>query len=302
LRRARALSLIFSAVAGATACRESSQASAAQVKATERTRDQELERRIAKADANPTKKMTAVAMWMMPSELREISGIALTADGRLLAHGDEVARIYVLNPRTGVVLKRFTVGNGPAGDFEGITVAGSDIYLLSSNGTLYQFKEGANEASVPYSTIDTRLGKECEFEGVAFEPDSAWLLLPCKRASKKLPPGQLIIYRWRLGSADSTRLTMLTVPIAQVVGSNDWKGLHPSDITIDPTTGNYVLISSHEKALVEITPGGEVERSEDLPGKHHQPEGVAITKDNILIVSDEATKTPAAITLYRWRP
>jgi len=302
LRRAHVLGLILSAVAGATACRESSRASASEIKATERAREQELERRLSKADANPSK-MTPVAMWMMPPELREISGIALTADGRLLAHGDEVARIYVLNPRTGVVLKRFTVGSGPAGDFEGITVAGSDIYLLSSNGTLYQFQEGANEASVRYSTIDTHLGKECEFEGVAFEPDSAWLLLPCKRVSKKLPRGQLIIYRWRLGSStDSARLTMLTVPMAQVIGSHDWKGLHPSDITIDPATGNYVLISSQEEALVEITPSGEVERSEKLPGKHHQPEGVAITRDNILIVSDEATKKPASITLYRWRP
>ena len=95
---------------------------------------------------------------------------------------------------------------------------------------------------------------------------------------------------------------MLTIPMAQVVGSNDWKRLHPSDITIDPTTGNYVLISSQEKALVEITPAGEVDRSEALPGKHQQPEGVAITKDSILIVSDEAKKKPASITLYRWRP
>jgi hypothetical protein len=29
---------------------------------------------------------------------------------------------------------------------------------------------------------------------------------------------------------------------------------------------------------------------------------VAVTRDNILIVSDEATQKPAAITLYRWRP
>lgn len=301
MRRAHVVGLILSAVAGATACRESSQASASEIKATQRAREQELERRLAKADANPTK-MTPVAMWMMPSELREISGIALTADGRMLAHGDELARVVVINPRSGVVLKKFTVGTGPAGDFEGITIAGSDIYLLSSNGTIYQFQEGANEANVRYSTIDTHLGKECEFEGVAFEPDSAWLLLPCKRAAKKMPRDQLIIYRWRLQGADSARLTMLTVPLSQVIGSNDWKGFHPSDITIDPATGNYVLISSQEKALVEITPGGQVDRSESLPGKHHQPEGVAITTDNILIVADEATKKPASITLYRWRP
>jgi uncharacterized protein YjiK len=245
--------------------------------------------------------MEPVAMWMMPPDLQEISGIALTADGRLLAHGDEQAKVFVLNPRTGLVLKKFTLGSGIAGDFEGITVAGSDIYMIASNGTLYQFREGANNAAVHYSTIDTHLGKECEFEGVAYEPDSAWLLMPCKRTSKKLPRGNLIIYRWRLQGDDSTRLTTLTIPYSEAIGSNDWKGLHVSDITIDPTTGNYVLISAQEKALLEITPGGQVERSEELPGKHPQPEGVAITKDKILIVSDEVSKRPASITLYRLR-
>lgn len=299
MKRARILGLVFSAVTSAAACRESSQASAAEVQATAKAREHELERRLAKSDS--TGKMEPVAMWMMPPELREISGIALTADGRLLAQGDELSRIYVLNPRTGLVLKRFTMGSGIAGDFEGITVAGSDIYMIASNGILYQFREGADNASVHYSTIDTHLGKECEFEGVAYEPDSAWLLMPCKRSSKKLPRGSLIIYRWRLQGDDSTRLTMMTIPYSEAIGSNDWKGLHPSDITIDPTSGNYVLISSQEKALLEITPGGQVERSEHLPGKHPQPEGVAITKDNILIVSDEASKRPASITLYRLR-
>jgi uncharacterized protein YjiK len=299
--RARVLGLAVCAVAAVSGCRESSQASAAEFQATARAREQKLQQRLAKADANPTKEMTPVAMWMMPAELREISGIAVTTGGRLLAHGDEVARIFVLDPRRGVVLKKFTVGNGPGGDFEGITAAGSDIYLLASNGTLYRFREGADESSVPYSTIDTRLGKECEFEGVAYEADSAWLVMPCKRVSKKLERGQLIIYRLRLQGPDSSRLTALMVPMSQVVGSNDWKGFHPSDITIDPATGNYVLISSHEKGLVAITPDGQVERSEPLPGKHPQPEGVAITSDNILIISDEASKKPAHITLYRWR-
>jgi len=301
LRVARLLGLVLGAVSAASGCRESAQASAAQIKAAEREREQLLERRIAKADSAPGK-MTPVAMWRMPPELSEISGVALTPDGRLFAHGDELARVTVLNPKTGVVLKSFTVGTGLAGDFEGITFAGSDIYMITSNGTLYQFREGASDAAVRYSTIDTRLGKECEFEGVAFERDSAWLVMPCKRATKKLPPGQLVIYRWRLQGADSARLTMLTVPMSEAVGSNGWKALHPSDITIDPATGNYVLISSQEKALVEITPAGQVERSESLPGKHPQPEGVAITSDNLLIVSDEASNSPASITLYRWRP
>ena len=93
---------------------------------------------------------------------------------------------------------------------------------------------------------------------------------------------------------------MLTVPQSEAVGSNKWKNFRPSDITIDPATGDYVIISSIDKGLVVMGTDGEVIRSEKLPGRHHQAEGVAITKDSLLIISDEASTKPAAITLYRW--
>jgi len=85
-----------------------------------------------------------------------------------------------------------------------------------------------------------------------------------------------------------------------VIGSNSWKGLHPSDIAVDPATGHYVLVAAQEKALIEITPSGEVVRAIPLPGKHGQAEAVALTPDGILIIGDEATNRPAALTLYRW--
>ena len=68
----------------------------------------------------------------------------------------------------------------------------------------------------------------------------------------------------------------------------------------DVPAGNYVLVASLEKALIEITPAGEVVLVRPLPKAHEQAEGVAITKDSILIVSDEAKQGPAVITLYKW--
>jgi len=97
-------------------------------------------------------------------------------------------------------------------------------------------------------------------------------------------------------------MTVQRIPIGDVIGSNQWKDFRPSDMTIDPTTKNYVILASHEKGIAVLTPDGEVVRSVPLPGDHRQPEGVAITRDGILIVSDEANVTPAAITLYRWYP
>ncbi|HEX6575927.1 MAG TPA: SdiA-regulated domain-containing protein [Gemmatimonadaceae bacterium] len=262
-------------------------------------RAQRVEARLAKAQATDNSE-DPVAMWLMPPELNEISGMTLTDDGRLLAHDDEVGRVFEVDPRRGVIVKSFLLGKGLKGDFEGITVVGPDVYMTLSNGLLYRFREGGNKASVPYTTFDTHLGKECEFEGVAHDKDSAQLVLPCKNVHMKHLDDEMVLFKWKIGSTDTTGVSMMTVPLSEVIGTNKWKKFRPSDITIDPATGNYVIISSLDKGIVVLTPGGEVVRSEPLPGKHQQAEGVAITRDNILIISDEATSKPAAITLYRW--
>ncbi|HEU4879180.1 MAG TPA: SdiA-regulated domain-containing protein [Gemmatimonadaceae bacterium] len=292
------IALILGVIAIASACQSKEEKKKVEAAALA-AREQRLEARLAKADKD-TSKDPSVAMWIMPTELREISGLALTPDGRLFAHDDEISRIYEIDARRGTIVKSFLVGKGLHGDFEALTVAGSDMYLLQSNGTLYRFKEGDNGKIVPYQKLDLHLKKECEFEGVTYQADSAWLVLPCKTVRTKSLKDDMVMYRWKIGTNDSTGISMLTVPQSEAVGSNKWKNFRPSDITIDPATGDYVIISSIDKGLVVMGTDGEVIRSEKLPGKHHQAEGVAITKDSLLIISDEASTKPAAITLYRW--
>jgi hypothetical protein len=246
-----------------------------------------------------------IARWVLPAHLAEISGLALTQDGRLFAHNDEQGRVVEIDYRRGVVLKHFFLGNTTVrADFEGITVAGQRIFLLASDGRLFEFKEGADRARVPFTVHDTRLGHECEFEGVAFDPAIEGLLLACKNVYKKSLIGSLVIYRLGLDGEKRDKLPPLSIPLEKVIGSNRWKGLHPSDITVDPRNGHYVLVSAQEEALIELLPSGEVVSARPLPGGHVHTEGVAITRDGILIISDEGGKRAsgtAAITLYRRR-
>ena len=242
----------------------------------------------------------AVARWIMPKDLDELSGIVLTHDGRLLAHGDEKAQVSEVDYRRGVVTKQFVVGHPTVkADLEAITVAKGFIYLLASNGTLYEFREGANGERVDYATHDTRLGKECEFEGLAFDSTLNSLLLACKHVGTKRLKDDMVIYRWKLDQSGN-RLSLLTVPLKDIAGPIGEKHFHPSDITVDPFTGDYVLISGIEKAIVEITPDGHVVFARKLPPGHDQPESVAITKDSVLIIGDEASQRPAVLTLYKW--
>jgi uncharacterized protein YjiK len=298
---ARSLALLVILVPSAVACRDTPRARAEQARAVEVARKQELARRIAVADASPATP-APLAVWLVPPELREISGLTLTASGSLLAHDDEIGAVYQIDPKAGIVLKRFVLDGVPRQDFEAIATIGPDIYLLESHGHLFKFREGADGEVVPYTTFDTRLGHQCEFEGMAYEAGSSRLLLACKKVASKSLKDHLVIYQVPVPLTDVSRITMLAIPKADVIGAHGWKNFEPADMAIDPTTGNYVIVASIQKALAVITPGGTVVRSELLPGDHPQAEGLTITKDNIMIISDEATTKPAVITLYRWRP
>ena len=284
---------------GAAGCRETPRAKAAELRQIVATRKQQLAQRVAKADANGDTR-TAVAKWIMPPKLREISGLVLTSRGTVLAHDDNAGRVYEIDPKSGVLLKGFSLMGNQKEDFEAIAIAGNDIYLMASDGKLFRFREGADGQQVQFIMFDTGLGKACEFEGLTYEADSTRLLMVCKRIHDK-QMHEVRIYRMPL-PLNRTTFSEMRIPLEQVVGSNKWKNFRPSDITIDPFTKNYVIIASHEKGLIVVTPDGDVVRSEPLPGDHRQPEGVAITRDSLLIVSDEANVMPPAITVYKWQP
>lgn len=272
-----------------------------------RRREARLERSLAKRDSGATSDTDAtkpLARWIMPVELAELSGFALLPDGRLLAHGDEHAKIYEVDYRRGTVVKEFALGK-PAvkGDFEAIATVDDRFYLLDSKGTLYEFHEGKNGEHVEYSTHDTKLGKECEFEGLTYDPAITSLLLACKHVHEKRFKTDVLIFRWPVakGEQGDRQISELAIPLSSIPKAVLKKGeFHPSDIAIDPITGNYVILSSLERAIVSVTPAGQVVLARELPGEHDQAEALAITKDSILIIGDEAARKPAAITLYRW--
>ncbi|HEX6790522.1 MAG TPA: hypothetical protein VF247_04350 [Candidatus Krumholzibacteria bacterium] len=242
-----------------------------------------------------------VARWLLPAELAEISGLALTPDGRLFTHNDESARISEIDYRKGTVTKFFFAGEkGLHADFEGLTFANDRFWMLASNGVLYEFAEGAQGQRVDVTVHDTHLGKECEFEGIAWDANAGSFVLSCKTVGKNKTPKDLVLYRWRPGAEGGSQVSQVSVPQGDLRGEHHWKALRPTDITVDPANGNYVLVDAQEHALIAITPDGKPVLAHRLRGQHPQPEGVAITRDHILIIGDESTNSAATITLYRW--
>ena len=240
-----------------------------------------------------------IALWILPYHYAEISALALTPDNRLLAVGDENSEIWEIDYRRGVVTKRFTVGD-PAiqADFEGLVVVDKQVFLMDSKGRIYRTTEGSAGTQVPYDEFDPGLGKECEFEGIAYDPAAAALLMACKHVGKGAPQSALVIYRVTLADR-RPMVPPMVVPIGQLnAGGAPWKQFEASEITRDPRTGNFLVMSSRQHSLVEITPAGAVVRVSNIPGNHRQPEGAAITPDGRLIVADEAAGDRPVVTVY----
>ena len=58
-------------------------------------REARLEAAVSSADTGP------IARWILPAQLNEISGVALTTDGRILAHGDQRGAVFAIDYRRG---------------------------------------------------------------------------------------------------------------------------------------------------------------------------------------------------------
>lgn len=236
-----------------------------------------------------------VARWILPNALDEVSGLALDSAGRLFTHDDERGRVWEIDYRSGALLKEFRVERE---DFEGLTIVGGTFYLVTSNGKIYQFREGDAGARVETTVHDLQLGKECEFEGIVFEPRDSTFLLPCKNIGGQRED-QLMIYRWRIGTEGDSAAAPMTVAVGPVMQEHGWEAFEPTDITLDPATGNYLILLGRQQGLVEVSREGRVVNSSPLPGNFTQAEGIAVTRTGLMIVASESGGSRAVIAAFR---
>lgn len=244
------------------------------------------------------------SQWRLPGRLREISGLALTADGRIFAHDDERGVIYEIDYREGRLVKAFALGDMTAADdFEGIAVAGDRFYLVSSNGRLYESGEGEDGERVLFNTYGTGVGRRCEVEGLAFEPTSRVLLLACKRPRDRELGESVDIYRWSIDERAMASDSLIRISRAALTEDLPGSRFSPSGIERHPETGHYFILAAREEAIAVVDARGEVLAVEALPeGAHRQPEGITFAPDGSLFIADEGGGGRARLTRYTRPP
>lgn len=241
--------------------------------------------------ANPNGHLTLAQRLPLPAALKEVSGLATAGPRRVLAVADEVATVYAIDLEAERIEVLFSLGEPPVtADFEGITVAGNDVWLTESNGTLYRAMNALEGGTTQprYEVFKTRLKKRCEVEGLSF--DSTQFLLACKENFRKAERDHLVIHAWSPG--DTRARVYLSRPLEDLGVRGK---LAPSGLSVQGDT--LYVIAARQHVLLEIDRSGRLTGRHALPG-HPQPEGIAILEDGSIVIADEGKSAAGLVSRY----
>ncbi len=255
--------------------------------------------------------------WSLPSVLNEISDVAVLSESEVACVQDERGVVYVYD----IKLKRITdeVRFAPKGDYEGLTIVDSKLFVLRSDGLLFELSSLKHHPSV--QTYNLHLPFK-ESEGLCLDARHERLLIAPKsheptEIGKDTRPIYAFDLRKRAVAADPAfELSVRDIrhfakhhdlPVPRRV-KKDAQALHsvlrfkPSAIAVHPVTGEVFILSSVDHVLVSCTETGTITGYALLDASsYRQPEGIAFFPNGDMLISNEAAGKEATLFMLRRR-
>ncbi len=236
----------------------------------------------------------------LPAKLGEASGLATTTDGRLLTHNDEHGTVYDIDYSNGAIRKQFTFGSSLLrADFEDIACVENMVYMVTSDGDIYAFREGQNGERKQFQTYKTFLSRKNDVEGLAYDPVTDCLLLACKGSAGSGLEQYKAVYSFSLKGKKLLDKPRFLLPLKAFAKTARRGQFNPSGIARHPISGTFFIISSDGELIVEISKDGNLLSHQKIPKKvNSHPEGIAFTKDLTMILCNDGQGKASTITLY----
>lgn len=239
----------------------------------------------------------------LPGKLDEISGLAVTPDGRVFAHNDEKGIVYQIDYEKGEIVKEFYLSRWvPERDFEGIAYAANKFYLITSDGILFEFPEGKNKESVGFETYQTGADSKFNIEGLCYDEMSNSLIFACKEYPGKDYDGMRAAYAFSLDSYKVDKTPRLLISLKELKHKFGIKDFYPSGIEKHPESNSYFIIGARDgSAIIEVSEVSKILDAKEFKSKEHeQPEGISFLPNFDLLISDEGGGKKGTITHYNF--
>ncbi|MEI7801030.1 MAG: SdiA-regulated domain-containing protein, partial [Bacteroidota bacterium] len=259
--------------------------------------------------------------FILPPKLKEISGITFYRKNKLACVQDEKGKIYIYNIKKNELKE--TVDFGENHDYEGIANVNDSLYVLQSNGKIYEVRgfETDSQKTIEHTTF---LTKENNAEGICFDKKNNRLLIACKGAagSDSTLINKKAIYAFDLVTNKLSAQPVYTIDLDSIRSyveklspsksftesikekTDPAKGeesFQPSEIAIHPITHEIYIIASVGKLLIVLNTEGKIIEMDDLdPEIFKQPEGITFDELGNMYISDEGKNGKANILRFNF--
>ena len=236
-----------------------------------------------------------LAKWELPTILKEISGIAMIDQNRVACVQDEMGIVFIYDLNKKEIVD--SIGFGNPGDYEGIAIAGNDIYVLRSDGQLTCIE---NYSKLPkISNYMLRLSQSSQnFEGLCFDAKFNRLLI-APRVFDSADRNVKNVYGFELDSKKFSISPVLSLKMNDVIYNSivsKKEVLIPSGIMVHPTNGQIYLTDARNKYVLIADQHGKPIKVVRLDATvFAKTEGITMDMDGMFYLSNEGKTGPATI-------
>ena len=229
----------------------------------------------------------------LPETLREISGLAVVNNTTVFCVQDELGVVFALD-----ILKeeltdmyRFT----DVGDFEDVAVNGDTVFVLRSDGTIFNFNYKQFNGKIQQQIVQAN---SLNIEGLCINTTSKKLLMASKEIAIGKPENQRIVYSLHVNSAhnptefltiDNSKIQDFITSHYSIISGNSVQ-CNPSAIAVHPITKETYILSATNR-LISIYNNESLVSVYPLPANiYYKPEGIGFLSNGDMILCSEGMK------------
>jgi uncharacterized protein YjiK len=257
--------------------------------------------------------------FILPDTLHEISGLTNIDSATFACVQDENGIVFIYDAMQNEIKKQFVFGAD--GDYEGITLVNKTIYVLRSDGYLFEISDYESEEFI-LTSFSTDIPAK-DNEGLCYDTDNNRLLIACKskiRNGTKSKDNRAI-YGFDLKTKTLTQKPIFNFDIKIIkqfaidnkisLPTKKKKGnqinepsfkFRPSAIGIHPFTKQLYIISSSDHLLFIFDMNGDIKHIEQLnPFMFNQAEGITFFENGDMLISNEGKDKKPTLLRFNYR-
>lgn len=248
---------------------------------------------------------------VLPEILFEISGLTDIDQHTVACVQDEEGLVFLYDLQENRIKRQFKFGE--AGDYEGITRVGNTLYILRSDGRLYEVSNYQyNKVQITEYEIDIPVKNN---EGLGYDASNNRLLIAGKSKPKdEKYEDTKVVFGFNLNtktvsekpvyafSLDKIRNFIQTSQQQAAMADDPKVELHPSAIAIHPQSGDLFVLSSKDHLIYIFSAGGNLKTVYPLNEKlFNQAEGITFMDNGDMIISNEGKNDEPTLLRFKYK-